>query len=192
MGGGALLLGFDAREMWRDYGRTWSAARRETFLLRADVAKPLSTDALVWRSALKEADRDELAANGNRAGLITDLAALRARLQARRAADQRLTWLIGITATLNWTAATPAAPEAGWRLLGYDVGDLSLLSGLMNCGYTDPQERETLAARFGGRLNEHHLFSAAEAAEEFRVLSNARVPEHAPFYVYGLYHIPNE
>ena len=45
-------------------------------------------------------------------------------------------------------------------------------------------------ARFlnwGPRLNEHHLFKNAESAFAFRLVTNRRVPEHAPFFVYGLW-----
>lgn len=36
-------------------------------------------------------------------------------------------------------------------------------------------------------LNAHHLFHSKDAAEAYRPLRDARVVEHAPFYVYGLW-----
>src|SRR5690242_11063009 len=45
-----LLLGFDAREMWLDPQDDWPPARKKGYLLRDDVAKPLSTDTAVWRT----------------------------------------------------------------------------------------------------------------------------------------------
>jgi hypothetical protein len=81
---------------------------------------------------------------------------------------------------------TPATRDERWPLLGYDVGDGSLLSGLMNCGYGD-DERDALRAQWGHRLNDAHLFHTAADAFAFRTLSNARTPAHAPFFVYGLY-----
>jgi len=63
-----------------------------------------------------------------------------------------------------------------------------LLSGLSNCGYVG-RESETFRARWRGRLNEHLLFTELTPAFEFRQLSDARVPEHAPFFVCGLYMI---
>ena len=81
---------------------------------------------------------------------------------------------------------TPAARDERWPVLGYDVGDGSLLSGLMNCGYGD-EERAEMRARWGHRLNDAHLFHTAADAFAFRALSNARTRAHAPFFVYGLY-----
>jgi hypothetical protein len=73
----------------------------------------------------------------------------------------------------------------GWRSLGFDVADGSLVSGLLNCGY-EPPEREALGERFGARLNSSGLLKTAEAAFEFREVADARVPEHAPFIVFEL------
>ncbi len=42
------LLGFDVREMWFTLEDLWNQQRRQVFLLRDDVTKPLSTDTLVW------------------------------------------------------------------------------------------------------------------------------------------------
>jgi hypothetical protein len=38
-----------------------------------------------------------------------------------------------------------------------------------------------------GELNHHHLFTSLEPAWIFREVSNQRVPEHRPFFVYGLW-----
>ena len=78
--------------------------------------------------------------------------------------------------------------KEGWRLLGYDVADHFLLSALANCGY--PSEDLAIADnRWGGFLNENGLFGQVEAAESYRMESDARVPEHAPFSVFGMYQI---
>lgn len=44
------LLGFDAREMWLDHDSLWPQKRRDVFLLKRDVEKPLSIDPTVWPS----------------------------------------------------------------------------------------------------------------------------------------------
>jgi hypothetical protein len=75
-----------------------------------------------------------------------------------------------------------------WSLLGYDVADGALTSGLSNCGY-DPSERPSLRRDWAGELNEHHLFEDPAAARAFRDVTDARVPEHAPFLVYCLLRI---
>jgi hypothetical protein len=83
------------------------------------------------------------------------------------------------------TATTPRRRETGWRFLGFDVADPGI-SGLTNCGY-DPIERDTLAGQFGHDLNRFHLFDDIDRAFEFRTITSARVPEHAPFFVIGLW-----
>jgi hypothetical protein len=82
----------------------------------------------------------------------------------------------------------PEIPPPDWALLGYDVADGSLLSGLSNCGYT-PEEREHLQQRFAQHMNRFHLFDDLDQALAFKDETNKRVPEHAPFFVYGLYRI---
>jgi hypothetical protein len=55
-----------------------------------------------------------------------------------------------------------------------------------NCGYA-ADEVDALRARWGRRLNESHLFGSIGEALAFREVADARVPEHAPFFVYRLY-----
>jgi hypothetical protein len=76
-------------------------------------------------------------------------------------------------------------PEA-WTLLGFDVADGGLLSGLSNCGYTI-DERTPMRERWAALLNDHHLFADAAPAFKFRTLTDQRVLAHAPFFVNGLY-----
>jgi len=76
--------------------------------------------------------------------------------------------------------------SAGWVCLGYDVADAGLLSGLTNCGYT-AAEKDALVEDWAAHLNDLHLFGTARAAHRFAEHADRRVPEHAPFYVYGLY-----
>ena len=80
-------------------------------------------------------------------------------------------------------------PE-GSTLLGYDVADAGWISGLSNCGYTE-EETEALSAAWGSRLNSVGLLSTLEDAVEFRQVSDQRVPEHAPFWVYALWRLPS-
>lgn len=80
----------------------------------------------------------------------------------------------------------PAEPKPSWGRLGYDVSDLYLLSGLTNCGY-EPDEQNVLQGEMKRYLNQYHLFTDLNPALEFKEISDHRVPEHAPFFVYGLY-----
>jgi hypothetical protein len=86
----------------------------------------------------------------------------------------------------NLEPTSPGLLGPGWRLLGYDIADPWLTSGLMNCGYTDA-EREPWMSRWRQKLNAHHLFDTPDEGLLFAQDTNERVFEHAPFYVYGLY-----
>jgi hypothetical protein len=76
-----------------------------------------------------------------------------------------------------------------WVFLGYDVTD-SMYSGLVNCGYTE-DEKPILQETWVPRLNEYGLLRNLEDAVEFKEMTNKRVPEHAPFFVYKLFRDPN-
>jgi len=82
----------------------------------------------------------------------------------------------------------PSEPAEGWELLGYDVSDDWLLSGLTNCGYRQ-EELEPTRQKWSSRLNRHHLFDAITDAAAFRQVTNERVPEHAPFNVFSVYRV---
>jgi hypothetical protein len=85
------------------------------------------------------------------------------------------------------SSAVPKSPPAGWSLLGFDVADSSFLSGLANCGYTDHLVLLEARKNWANRLNEWHLFQEEDAARSFREEVDIRVPEHAPFFVFGLW-----
>ncbi len=78
-----------------------------------------------------------------------------------------------------------AAPPDDWTLLGYDVADHGLTSGLSNCGY-GATEKPDWQQRWARRLNDFGLMMTIDDAEAFAEACDARVPEHAPFFVYGL------
>ena len=71
--------------------------------------------------------------------------------------------------------------------LGYDVGDFMLISSLTNCGFTI--EVKNNLTFFKDKLNKYGLFSDIVTAEEYKTISDLRVKEHAPFYIFGLYQI---
>ncbi len=66
-------------------------------------------------------------------------------------------------------------------ILGYDVADVWLLSGIMNICYSE-QDREAWP-QFVSALNENHLFDDPRIAIEFAEVLDDRVTEHAPFVV---------
>ncbi len=96
------LLGFDVREWDSQADGLWDGARRELFLLRLDVLRPLSADRLVWPSVLGSTPSDDWARPGRQGiplpqytgpntGLWEDAAAMLRYLRA------------------NWTQPRPSA-----------------------------------------------------------------------------------
>jgi|SRR5215469_2481513 len=216
---GETLIGFDVRERWMLPDRLWEPQRRAQYLLRNDIIKPLSTDVMVWPSIfdtgqgrhLDPAQRLHLGLGGVQApswigpnpGLWSDhdrmVATLRHHVPEHSWSVRPLqviavTWLsdAGFTDAGEFgpyaEPTTPKGLRPEWIRLGYDVSDGSLLSGLSNCAYTDV-ERDILRQEWGRRLNRYHLFEESDRASRFREITNRRVPEHAPFFVYGLYSV---
>jgi hypothetical protein len=209
----SVVLGFDARRP--PAVAPWEPQRRARFLLREEVAQPLSTDTLVWPSlfdtgqgiGLPPVERERLQLAGLRPppwtganhSLWDDLGRMRRYLEENRAGPQAAHAVVAVTLLSDGRApaapggygpypepTVPAAISPAWRALGLDVADGSLVSGLMNCGY-GADEVEGLRSRWAPHLNRHHLFDDAGEAFLFRDLSDTRVREHAPFFVYGLY-----
>lgn len=205
------LLGFDAREMWM------AGNRPSEFLLRDDIARALSVDIMVWPSLFRfdeswlppvvermpELERPQWIGPNDpfweNLGLLEEAVA---PLDHREFPY----WLIAASwhtdvgferEGTEWkkygslgpapyrSVTTPARRDPGWRFLGFDVADPGI-SGLSNCGYAE-DERHGLVQEWSPWLNQHHLFTELEKAFEFRVFSNKRVSEHAPFYVIGLW-----
>lgn len=194
------LLGFDIRSITGSIA-SWDASRRQLYLLRNDVPLPLSTDVLVWNSVIySQAILDKSVWN-NALGLLSDIAALQNYPKIFQANPDNTLWSIAITVQIEGMNSTenefwsqiisetnPSVVQANWSFLGYDVSDTALISGLSNCGYK-LSDHESLRRAWAHHLNEHHLFTDWRLASEFRILTNFRVPEHRPFFVYGLYRI---
>lgn len=191
-----LVLGFDAREVALPFAHSWPQERREQYLLRPDLEKPLSTDVMVWESVFH---LNEQVALPKWIGPVQELWDSLERLETfLKHEDAQLTkpyQVIGVTRFLdsrlqaemqNHFQITPAEIDKSWQLLGYDVSDTYLLSGLSNCAYTS-DEIKIFRERWSPQLNQHHLFTDYEQANVFKHMSDERVKEHAPFFVYGLY-----
>jgi hypothetical protein len=176
------LLGFDARGPGVQLTEEYSSI----YLLR-ESSEVLSVDTMLWPSAVE----DSPAWIGMNAPFWEDLVSLERQVGGGDPYN-----LIAAT----WHArrgeergpvgpypgpTVPAVRNPSWSFLGYDVADPTI-SGLSNCGYK-PEERRDLMAVWGPRLNPHHLFENLDHAFEFRALTDARVPEHAPFFVIGLW-----
>jgi hypothetical protein len=175
-------IGFDLRSIVSD--PDWTAARRARHLLRRDVPSVRSVDPLVWVRP------PGLPAPPEAGELWTDLPGL---LAAARALDGAGAVVVRVTAlgedgeTQEGIDPSASAIER-YDLLGYDVADYDLLGGLTNCGYT-PEEAASLAPVWAPLLNEWHLFGNPGDAVAYAAVTARRVPEHAPFFGYGIYQL---
>jgi len=196
-----LLLGFQLRIVPEKLER-WDAERRKTYLLREEIEIPLSVDKAVWplinaRPSLAElfidySTQPQAAPNGLGVYAVT------ASAIPRLVSYYDDGFLIGITATdeaayslqsrhhIQNVQPITLLSEQGWRCSGYDVADSWLCSGLLNCGYSE-SDKFKLSNHFGSDLNKSGLFQSIEMAASFCTESNKRVPEHAPFFVYGIW-----
>jgi hypothetical protein len=198
-----LLLGFDAREMWRKFSEDWSEERQRRFLLRRDIIKPLSTWTGVWQPVF-EAQTSEQPPEWSHAimGLWDNLVTLQEYLDTVWSARTYPYWLIAVTlhreerqpeSLVERYAQSeeiiPALRDPAWGLLGYDVCDEWLLSGLTDLAWGDgsPDEVQAISQKYLPSLNEYHLFTSVDSAAEFIPLAEEGAPSHAPFFVFGLW-----
>lgn len=171
------VLGYDVRARQTP----WPLDRRRDYLL-SNVAEPLSVDISVWPS--------------NRGATLGDIEtdfSVAKEVFAEKAEADSGVWLIAITIQKEperkeFSTWGVGEVDTSWELLGYDIADQGMLSGLSNCMYNE-KETVNLQPVWSPHLNEHHLFNDIACAVKFRTLTELRVPEHAPFAVYGLYKI---
>ena len=198
------LVGFCVREDILAVDESWSPERREIYLLRPEVARPLSTDRLVWSPVSGPPTPPVLMRSGI-PDLWDNLDELKQSISSWARDENGFTVIaIGMVIDLSDAKVTafaqemldptePASLDESWRFLGYDVSDGALLSGLSNCGFVvDLDDVVLLRSTWGPRLNGYGLFDHLEHAIKFRDFSNIRVPEHAPFFVYGIWLIPSQ
>lgn len=195
------VLGFQLRLTPQSL-QSWSLERRAMYLLRENIRFPLSVDTAVW----PESDNWRLLSTifadfnplpnsaSNGLGLYS--------LRSLEAHDQQLELekpiLISVSVIGNVAhelqrrhciqnlLPITALYSRGWVCLGYDVADWWLLSGLSNCGYTT-EEKKSLSNQFASDINEYGLFVSGNAAQCFCADCNLRVPQHAPFAIYGIW-----
>ena len=207
------VLGFDARESWLTVQSLWPGDKQQDFLLRSPLEKPLSVDTIVWPTifntgemfALCDVDRDlggwrglELPAwIGPNRPLWSNLFELEQYVRKSWQLSDKPVSLVAVTSPDNSTLAggewpylqetRPFEVDDSWTLLGYDaLANQSTLSGLMDCGYSS-SEREYARTVWASKLQPNHLFGRTADAISFCEWRNTTVPEHAPFFVAGLY-----
>lgn len=211
-----FLLGFDARENWCEFHSSWSQERKDAYLLRHDIAKPLSTDVMVWPSVF-DTGKKVIMRNtevpfgqeylnlpewiGPNKPLWSNVNHLRRYLSEHLIHNPKSCWIIAIAfigentaadetegSWLHYDTTEPRDIDGVWMMLGYDVSDGTLLSGLSNCGY-DPNidDVNLLRNQWSQYINKYHLIEEVDHAFSFKHLSDQRVSEHAPFGVYGIW-----
>lgn len=187
-----IIIGFDVREMNEPYLGDWSFERQMTYLLKKRIKKPLSIDPAVWSNVLDTSSDN----NANNLGLWRNGNVLLQFFQATSMNTQNgycvaFTLLVDDQTPLeqfDLSDINPTEISHDWELLGYDVADGGLISGLSNCEYT-PTDAQQFMGLFVRHLNKYHLFSDFGVASVFSEMNDLRVVEHAPFYVYGIYRI---
>lgn len=189
-----LFLGAEVRVDPESQGSPWDDARRTTYLLHRNVARPLSVDRAVWASfptANGECPSDPLP-------WVSVEAVLERAAEARATGQLRVvTLVIGLVVAGSSDESLAASQgigvevvvEPGWQPLGFDIADATMVSGLSNCAYT-ADEAAALRDPWSARLNEHGLFAFLPDALAFRTVTDERVREHAPFAVYAMWLVP--
>lgn len=209
----SYIVGFDLRLPADSYlDGQWPADRRALFLLRPEIARPLSVDRMVWPS-LFEFPGSTLLANQDIGSIPFESTRHRevcsllwsdpARMAAAVPSDTARLGEGCETIRIDLETEAPVTADGAWgylldepiladriqghwQFLGYDIADASLCSGLSNCGYQS-SERARIAKVWAPKLNEAGLMMDWDDARAFCNLSDQRIREHAPFFVLALY-----
>lgn len=194
------IVGYDAKEFWRPFD--WSEANRNRFLYRLDITKPLSVDVLIWPSIFTSESRPPLIKPFGFQSFWSDFFLLRKTVTIAHTEqpfrEYRMIAAILVlgdyvkTPQITWhdrvPPVTPDQRGPDWKFIGYDVADQWALSGLSDCGFVPGRDDvAALRRRWGPLLNKWHLFDDLEIAIEFKHMSDQRMNDHAPFFVYGLW-----
>lgn len=152
----------DTRAAWTD------ADRRARYLLRSDVAVPISADPRVTvRTSEPKSSRRIVVTIG-----VGDQEGAAARELFR---------------VFEALTMVDVDREEGLIFLGFDVCDGDLYSALLNCGYLEEAARGEARSSWASRLTEAHLLAELVDARALRAATDIRVPEHAPFFVFRVF-----
>jgi hypothetical protein len=208
----AKLVGFDMRCSKAYSEAEWPTERREQFLLVPEILWPLSVDEAVWPTVFvysssaskkpwppitKPIDRGYTVD-----GLWSNLPLMRKIYESSR--TDRAVQAIEIAVALfadekliesnfqsplvdKQVVSTIVPPEVPSQnsFLGFDIADSRLYSGLSNCSYS-LADWKSLRTEWASKLNKNGLIEKFDDAMRFRETTDQRVPEHAPFWVFGL------
>ncbi|MBF0548856.1 MAG: hypothetical protein HQM08_30835 [Candidatus Riflebacteria bacterium] len=212
------LLGFDIRRpLYSWVENFWNKERREKYLINPQTPHPLSVDTCVWPSIFLQSDKEAIFPKPvtkisvetkdfrlNNLRLWSDIENMTSFFKKFNDLG-----LHGKSVGFTVFSDTPFEEDdyfsavleprlkfgdisKSWKLLGYDIADRYFLSGLSNCGFDDAEKKQ-LSFDWKPKLNEFGLFSDILDASCFKKLTNSRVAEHSPFFIYSLYDIfPND
>jgi len=199
------IIGYDARENWLTLDQGWVEQRKQGFLYRLDVIKPLSVDTQVWPTIFESEQRSDIVERFGFQSSWADLATLQSAVTKKHQERSMRAWrMIAITLLLGhysqeakvpWESRlSPVHPDqrgGNWEFVGYDVADQWMLSALSNCGFLPGlDDVQHLRAEWGPRLNAFHLFQNIHDAILFKHFSDQRLrDDHAPCFVYGLWFV---
>jgi len=189
-----LFAGSDIRVNPRLPDPSWDADRRGRYLLRPEIVRPLSVDRSVWARPegagqgvgdplpwiwVEEVRRRWTSSRGGSGGgwVVIAIGVVAVDVEAR---DHLAT---------DWGIDTELEVDSAWRFLGHDVVDEGNISGLSNCGFDDAG-LGSLRAAWASRINDHGLLADLSDAISFRLMTDRRVAEHAPFHVCGIWLVP--
>lgn len=197
------IVGYDAREYWRTMDQSWPERRKQKFLYRLDVLKPLSVDTLVWPTIFESEQRPAPVGFEGFQDCWADLFELQGAVTLAYQEKPMRAWRMVASVLLlgpycqdddvPWSSRLPPVnpDERGsdWVFLGYDVADQWMLSALSNCGFLPGlDDVPKLRAEWGPRLNKFHVFRNLDDAIRFKHFSDERLrDDHAPCFVYGLW-----
>jgi len=187
-----VLYGFDGRLPLTGTATDWTTERREIFLLKKEIQRPISVDRRVW-PPVEAAQIPRIGAPD----YWTDLSALLDALKMAKCNNDSVSLVALAVCTMNKAAeallmpCNPSFIDNKWRSLGFDIADNGLISGLSNCGFLKEvgEDIDEIRHDLCPRLNKYGLFDCFNDADEFRIWSNNRMPEHFPFLIHQLYEV---
>ena len=192
------VIGFDLRDADHTLKNAWSPSRRDMFLLRDDVERIFSVDKDIWPSLFEEMWQEMPTKIGWVSQLWADIGQLNSFVESTKIITKSSYWTVGFTQFLEEPMIleiglhvlpfNPDSVQNDWRLLGFDVAEQVLLSGLTNMGYRK-NAKLTAMKNFAGSLNKFHLFEDVNIAQEFALWNQTRDPGHGPWFVTGIYQI---
>lgn len=193
------MVGFDVRELWMNPDLYWPHGNKDEFLLRLDVERPLSVDLNLWHSFFDVEHVPRPAFVGWGQDQWRDLKELEEYIRVYELPGGRRHAVIAIALVTSagrpvpsvfggdLDVVSPDGPMCDWRCLGFDAATEWLLSGVTGCGYDD--DIAVWRGEWRHVLNDHHLFPDVATAIRFARLTDRRVPEHAPFFVFGIWQV---